>query len=291
MIKSMTGYGKAEFETGNKKITLEIKSLNSKQIDINTRVPLLYREKDITIRKEISEKLGRGKVDFIIYFENLGEESSNKINEPVVKSYYDHLNKISADLKVPVNESTLHTILRLPDAVKTEYKELEEAEWELVLANIRSALNDLDKFRIQEGEALKDDIRSNILEIKRLLPEIEPFEKQRIETIKARITENLNKLSLNGDVDENRFEQEILYYVEKLDINEEKVRLINHCGFFLETMESVLSSGKKLGFISQEIGREINTIGSKANDSDIQRIVVRMKDHLERIKEQLLNVL
>ncbi len=291
MIKSMTGFGKAEFETGNKKITLEIKSLNSKQIDINTRVPVLYREKDISIRKEISDKLVRGKVDFIIYIENLGNESSTKINESVVKSYYSHLNKISAELGLPVNEATLHAALRLPDAVKVEYEELEETEWELVLKQIRKALDDVDKFRVQEGKALDDDIRANILEIKNLLPSIEPFEKQRIETIKARIYENLGKLTLNGNVDENRFEQELLYYVEKLDINEEKVRLANHCEFFMETMDLDIPSGKKLGFISQEIGREVNTIGSKANDSNIQRIVVQMKDHLERIKEQLLNVL
>ncbi len=291
MIKSMTGFGKAEFETGNKKITLEIKSLNSKQIDINTRVPVLYREKDINIRKEISEKLVRGKVDFIIYIENLGDESSTKINESVVKSYYSHLNKISTELGLPVNEATLHAALRLPDAVKVEYEELEETEWELVLKQIRKALDDVDKFRVQEGKALDDDIRANILEIKNLLPSIEPFEKQRIETIKARIYENLGKLTLNGNVDENRFEQELLYYVEKLDINEEKVRLANHCEFFMETMNLDIPSGKKLGFISQEIGREVNTIGSKANDSNIQRIVVQMKDHLERIKEQLLNVL
>ncbi|VAW25061.1 Protein YicC [hydrothermal vent metagenome] len=291
MIKSMTGFGKAEFETGNKKITLEIKSLNSKQIDINTRVPVLYREKDISIRKEISDKLVRGKVDFIIYIENLGDESSTKINESVVKSYYNHLNKISAELGLPVNEATLHATLRLPDAVKVEYEELEETEWELVLKQIRKALDDVNKFRVQEGKALDDDIRTNILEIKNLLPSIEPFEKQRIETIKARIYENLGKLTLNGNVDENRFEQELLYYVEKLDINEEKVRLANHCEFFMETMNLDIPSGKKLGFISQEIGREVNTIGSKANDSNIQRIVVQMKDHLERIKEQLLNVL
>lgn len=291
MIKSMTGFGKAEFETGNKKITLEIKSLNSKQMDINSRIPALYREKDINMRKEVSEKLVRGKVDFIIYVENLGEESNSKINEPIVKGYFDQLNKISSDLKLPVNEATLHVALRLPDAVKTEYEELEDTEWNLILANIRKALNDVNEFRIQEGNALEEDICSNVNAIKNLLPTIGPFEKQRIETIKSRINENLGKLKLNGNVDENRFEQELLFYVEKLDINEEKVRLTNHCEFFLETIELPIPTGKKLGFIAQEIGREINTIGSKANDSDIQRIVVQMKDHLERMKEQLLNVL
>ena len=287
----MTGYGRAEFETNNKKITLEIKSLNSKQIDINARIPSLYREKEISIRKELSDKLVRGKVDFIIYVENLGEETNAKINEPIVKGYYKQLKGISSDLDLPINEKTLHVVLRLPDAVKMEYQELEETEWQIILEHIRTALGDIDKFRVQEGQALSVDIRSNINQIQELLTQIEPFEKNRIETIKTRITDNLESLSLNGNVDENRFEQELLFYLEKLDINEEKVRLRNHCQFFLETIGIPVPAGKKLGFISQEIGREINTIGSKANDSDIQRIVVQMKDHLERIKEQLLNVL
>lgn len=289
----MTGFGKTEFEIGNKKITLEIKSLNSKQIDINTRIPAQYREKDIQIRKEISDRLIRGKVDFIIYIENLGEESSSLINEPILKSYFQHLKQISSELEIPVNETTLQAALRLPESVKVEYEEVDETEWEEVLKQLRKALNDIDNFRIHEGVALEKDLRSNLNQIKILLPEIEPYEKQRIETIKSRIRENLDKLAINGNgnVDENRFEQELLFYVEKLDVNEEKTRLISHCDYFMDTLNLDIPVGKKLGFISQEIGREINTLGSKANDSNIQKIVVQMKDHLERIKEQILNVL
>jgi len=287
----MTGYGKAEFEFGNKKFTLEIKALNSKQLDINTRIPALYREKDIQIRKELSEKLVRGKVDFNIYMENLGEESNSKINEPILKSYFNHLNEISNSLKLPVNESTLEIAMRLPDTVKTEYKSLDENEWKVIFENIQKAINDINQFRLQEGKAMKVDLNNNIESIKKLLSEIEPFEGQRIESIRARITESLESLKINGSVDQNRFEQELIFYLEKLDINEEKVRLTNHLLFFNEVLENPGSSGKKLGFISQEIGREINTIGSKANDSSIQRLVVEMKDNLERVKEQVLNVL
>lgn len=287
----MTGFGKAEFEINNKKFTIEIKSLNSKQIDINTRIPAIYREKDIEIRKELSDKLERGKVDFNIYVESLGDESNSKINEPILKSYYKQLNKISADLNLPTDPSILQAALRLPDVVKTEYQTLDEEEWEIILKNIKNAIADIDKFRVQEGNALEIDIVRNIEFIQSLLTQVEPFEEQRIELLRNRLTENLEKLALNGNVDKNRFEQELIFYLEKLDINEEKVRLANHCAYFLETIEEPFPTGKKLGFISQELGREINTIGSKANNTEIQRIVVQMKDYLERIKEQLLNVL
>jgi uncharacterized protein (TIGR00255 family) len=291
MIKSMTGFGKAEFEINNKKITIEIKSLNSKQIDINTRTPAIYREKDITIRKTLSEKLTRGKIDFNIYVENLGDESNSKINEPILKGYYHHLSKISHDLKLSVDHSTLQATMRLPDVVKTDYETLDEKEWETIYVNILKALDDINDFRKKEGQALGADIIGNVNNINKLLKEIEPFEKQRIDALKVRLTDSLEGLRLNGNVDENRFEQELIFYLEKLDINEEKVRLANHCEYFFETLKQKGSSGKKLGFISQEIGREINTIGSKANETNIQRIVVQMKDHLERVKEQLLNVL
>ena len=287
----MTGFGRAEFEVNNKKITLEIKSLNSKQIDINTRIPALYREKDIIIRKELSEKLVRGKVDFNIYVENLGGESNSKINEPILKAYFNHLKQISDSLQVETDQKTLHAAMRLPDVVKTEYETLDEKEWEIILENINKALAEIEEFRIQEGEALEKDIAGNVTCISRLLNDILPYEKQRIESLRSRLTENLENLKINGNIDENRFEQELVFYLEKLDINEEKVRLANHCDYFNETLKSKFSSGKKLGFISQEIGREINTIGSKANEINIQRIVVQMKDHLERVKEQLLNVL
>jgi len=285
----MTGFGKAEFEVSNKKITIEIKSLNSKQIDINTRTPALYREKDIIIRKAISEKLIRGKVDLNIYVENLGEESNSKINEPILKAYFNQLKDISADLGLTTDNQALHAAMRLHDVVKTEYETLDEQEWDTIYDNILLALEEINDFRVKEGQVLEADIIGNVKSIHQLLQDIEPFEKQRIETMKARLMDNLETLKQN--VDDNRFEQELIFYLEKLDINEEKVRLNNHCEYFYETAALDVSSGKKLGFISQEIGREVNTIGSKANESNIQRLVVQMKDHLERVKEQLLNVL
>ncbi len=291
MIKSMTGYGKAEFETGNKKITIELKSLNSKQLDMNSRLPMLYREKDLVIRKAISEKLIRGKVDFSLYIENLGTESNSAINGNIVTAYFKQLSEIQQKLGLPVTEQIMQNVMRLPDTVKTVYEELDENEWVEIMKKIQSVIEMLDGFRVQEGQALERDIRSNITDIQNLLSQIEPFEKQRIENVKSRIQDSLNEIALNGNMDKNRFEQEMIYYLEKLDINEEKVRLTNHCNYFLETLEATADVGKKLGFIAQEIGREINTIGSKANESNIQRIVVQMKDALERIKEQLLNVL
>jgi len=223
--------------------------------------------------------------------ENLGEESNASINEPVLVHYFRQLKKISENLGLPVNESTLLNVMRLPETVKTAPEELDEQEWLEIIKNIRKTLNDIDTFRIQEGNALARDMRENSIAIGNLLDAIKPFEEKRIENIKNRIRESLTSLKLNGNIDENRFEQELLFYTEKLDINEEKVRLVNHLSYFNEVLDSPESEGKKLGFISQEIGREINTIGSKANNSDIQRIVVQMKDHLERIKEQVLNVL
>lgn len=287
----MTGYGKAEFESGNKKITLEVKSLNSKQLDINSRIPMLYREKDIVIRKEISEKLIRGKIDLSMYIENLGTESNSVINEDIVISYYKQLKNIQNKLDLPVSERIISSIMRLPDSVKTVYEELDEKEWEIIFSKIQQVIEAVNEFRIQEGSALEKDIRSNINAIQQLLNQIEPFESKRIENIKTRIEDNLREISTNNNIDKNRFEQEMIYYLEKLDINEEKVRLSNHCQYFLETLDNKNDVGKKLGFIAQEIGREINTIGSKANESNIQRIVVQMKDSLERIKEQSLNVL
>ncbi len=291
MIKSMTGYGKAEFETGNKKITIELKSLNSKQIDINMRTPMLYREKELEIRKEISEKLIRGKVDFSIFIEDHGTDSNSAINEPIVINYFNQLSDIQKKLGLPVTEQIMFSVMRLPDTVKTVFANPDEKEWEVIFSQIRSVVRAVDQFRLQEGDALSRDIRSNIDEIRKLFAQIDPFEEQRITNIKTRILESLNEISINGNVDKNRFEQELIYYLEKLDINEEKVRLTNHCEYFLETLDSPADVGKKLGFIAQEIGREINTIGSKANESHMQRIVVQMKDSLEKVKEQLLNVL
>ncbi|MGE5393389.1 MAG: YicC/YloC family endoribonuclease, partial [Candidatus Saccharibacteria bacterium] len=291
MIRSMTGFGKTEFEVGNKKITLEIKSLNSKQLDISTRIPAVYREKDIEIRRLISEMLTRGKVDFALYLDNLGTESTSRINTAIVKDYYTQLKTVHEELGLEVNGSIMESILRLPETVKMVYDELDEAEWLVVRENLVKSLEELNRFRDQEGLALKTDIEANIANILDLLGQVEPFENQRMENVKVKLLESLEALQLNGSVDKNRFEQELIYYLEKLDINEEKVRLINHCSYFTETMNEGEPSGRKLGFIAQEIGREINTIGSKANESSLQRIVVQMKDNLEKIKEQVLNVL
>lgn len=291
MIKSMTGFGKAEFEAGNKKIILELKTLNGKQIDISVRIPPVYREKEIEIRKVLADKLVRGKTDLTLYVENHGAESNSRINESVLKGYFAHLKKINSELGLPAGQTTMQAAIRLPDVIQTEYETLDDEEWQIILEQLHKALNDIDQFRIREGKALESDITENTNSILDLLEQVTPFEKQRMETVKSRLKENLDKLELDGTADKNRFEQELVYYIDKMDMNEEKVRLRNHCTYFLETLSAPESAGKKLAFISQEMGREINTLGSKAYESHIQRLVVQMKDHLERIKEQLLNVL
>jgi len=291
MIKSMTGFGKAEFEINNKKVSIEIKSLNSKQADISTRIPQLYREKEIDIRRELTDRLIRGKIDFTIYIESLGDTGSAVINHGVVKSYFSDLSNISSELNLPINERLLQIVMRLPDTVKVQYDQLDEEEWEILLQNIRNAIDKVDAFRLQEGKSIEADLIANIDMILKLQEEIAPFESQRIENVKTRLTEALSKMQLNGSVNPERFEQELIFYLERLDFNEEKVRLTNHCDYFIQTMKEGNANGKKLSFIAQEIGREINTLGSKANESNIQRIVVQMKDALERIKEQVLNVL
>jgi len=287
----MTGYGKAECELSLKKITIEVKSLNSKQLDLNTRVPGVYREKDLELRKEISEKLIRGKVDFSIYAESMGTESNAAINAAIVKNYFSQLSQISSDLGLEMNHSALQIIMGLPEVVKTERDELDETEWNIILNSVREALNALDHFRINEGNSLHSDIVLNINIITSLLEQVGQFEQERIERVKTRILDGLKDLSGAHSIDNNRLEQEMIFYLEKLDLNEEKVRLANHCAYFLETMELNEPVGKKLGFIAQEIGREINTLGSKANHAEIQKLVIQMKDALEKIKEQLLNAL
>ena len=291
MIRSMTGYGKAECELALKKITIEVKSLNSKQLDLNTRTPGVYREKEIEIRREISDKLIRGKVDFSLYSESLGVESNSAINNPMVKSYFAQLSELCTELGLPVNEHILPVIMQLPDVVKTTRDEPDENEWKIVLATIREALTALDNFRLQEGVSLRKDIITNLNIITTLLKQIEPFELERTAKVKERILDGLKELASPEGVDHNRLEQEMIFYLEKLDINEEKVRLGHHCTYFIETLELDEPVGKKLGFIAQEIGREINTLGSKANHTEMQKLVIGMKDALEKIKEQLLNAL
>lgn len=291
MIKSMTGYGKAECELASRKITVEIKSLNSKQLDINSRFSSTYREKDLEVRRILSEQLIRGKIDFSLYCEQLGDSSSAAINKPVVLSYYHQMEDIYSELNIPISELAVQTIMRLPDAVKIDHSELDETEWAIILKTISDAIRQVQQFRIQEGLALEADIISHIDRIIELKNKVEPFEEERIERVKNRLNDALKDLSGNVQADQNRFEQELIFYLEKLDINEEKVRLENHCQYFVETLNDDNETGKKLGFIAQEIGREINTMGSKANHSDIQKLVIQMKDELEKIKEQTLNIL
>ncbi|MEI6677695.1 MAG: YicC/YloC family endoribonuclease [Mariniphaga sp.] len=291
MIKSMTGYGKAECELAQKKVTIEVKSLNSKQLELNTRMPGIYREKELEMRREISDRLIRGKIDFSLFAESLGVESNTVINSSMVKNYFAQLSEISSELGIPVNANTLQIIMQMPDVVKSTREELNEDEWKKIQAGIHEALDALDIFRIQEGISLTKDIVFNLNTITTLLEQIQPYELERSTRVKERILEGLKELSSPEGVDHNRLEQEMIFYLEKLDINEEKVRLSNHCSYFMETLELDEPVGKKLGFISQEIGREINTLGSKANHTEMQKLVIGMKDALERIKEQLLNAL
>ena len=290
MIKSMTGFGKAECELKDRKIIIEIKSLNSKNLDIYTKIPGIYREKELEIRNTISKVLLRGKVEFVLYYEIAEDNKATTINSEVVKNYYNQLKEIATDLNIETSEQLLQIATRLPDTLNTEREEIDQNDWTKINETILEALNQLDNFRIQEGEFLKKDIEQIIKIINQYKEEITPFEVNRTEKIRNKLNESLNSLS-DQEIDKNRFEQELIYYLEKLDITEEKVRLTNHCNYFTEMINEPESNGKKLGFISQEIGREINTIGSKANDSDIQKFVILMKDELEKIKEQMLNIL
>ncbi|MFO8001418.1 MAG: YicC/YloC family endoribonuclease [Marinilabilia sp.] len=290
MIKSMTGFGKASCELPTKRITIEIKSLNSKQLDINNRIPALYREKDLIIRNEISRKLQRGKVDVTFYVESMVPDKISQINEEVITNYHQQLKTVAEKLGLEGHTDFLKIIMPLPDTLKAEQPELDEEEWQKVHTTLTEAIDQLDRYRLQEGDSMLKDVKARNASIGQLLSEIPRFEKQRTQRIKEKLKEHLKDFG-NGNVDENRFEQELIYYLEKLDISEEKVRLSNHLEYFEETLIEEGPTGKKLGFIVQEMGREINTLGSKANDPDIQRIVVRMKDDLEKIKEQILNIL
>lgn len=292
MIKSMTGFGKATVSGGTKKIIVEVKSLNSKQLDVNLKMPSLYKEKDIEIRGMIKEVLDRGKVDMFIYFDNDDDSKDVAINKTVVTQYFQQMLDVASSLGVTVDKGELlQTVMRFPDSLQVKAEELDEQEWLQLKSGIMQALESLNQFRIQEGQVLIADILKRIEMIKSLAAEVPQFEKQRVPAIKQRLQEKMKEWGEIKNVDENRLEQEIIYYLEKLDITEEKVRLANHCRYFIETVEREEAPGRKLGFIAQEIGREINTMGSKANDHDIQKLVVRMKDELEKIKEQSLNVL
>lgn len=288
----MTGFGKATVDYGTKKVIVEVKSLNSKQLDINLRTPSLYKEKDIEIRNMIKNVLERGKVDMYIYFDNAEDEKDVAVNQSVVKQYYKQMLEVSSSLGIEIDKGELlQTVMRFPDTMQVKMDELDEEAWNALKSAIEKALADVDQFRIQEGKVLIADILKRVDLIKSLSAEVPQFEKQRVVTIKQRLQDKMKEWCEIKNIDENRLEQEIIYYLEKLDITEEKVRLANHCKYFIETVEQEEAPGRKLGFIAQEIGREINTMGSKANDHDIQKLVVRMKDELEKIKEQSLNVL
>lgn len=290
MIHSMTGYGKAVAELSNKKITIEIRSLNSKQFDLFTRIPLIYKDKEIALRNKLSKLLERGKIDLFFNIEYISKDVSSKIDHNVFKQYYQEIKKLSQELEIKEPVDWFTVIMRMPDVMKQDSEEVSDEEWEIIENAINKACNELNAFRIQEGEMLAKILKQNIEKIGTLSKEIELYEKERIEKIKSRIQDELS--SLDVEYDKSRFEQEMIYYIEKLDINEEKNRLANHLRYFIETIDNLSTSqGKKLGFIAQEIGREINTMGSKSNQSEMQRIVVQMKDELEQIKEQILNVL
>ena len=291
MIQSMTGYGKAVVTYKEKKINVEIKSLNSKQLDLNTRLAPLYREKEMEIRQMVAEALIRGKVDMSVWIEKDTAVDATPINAALVENYYQQIKAISDKTGIPMPEDWFYTLLRMPDVLtKTETEVLDEEEWLVVREAVKQALKNLVDFRTQEGAALQKKFTEKIDNIACLLAEIEPFEKSRVEKIKARIIDGLQQIP-GVEYDKNRLEQELIYYIEKLDISEEKQRLANHLKYFRDTMNEPAGQGKKLGFIAQEMGREINTTGSKSNQAEMQNIVVKMKDELEQIKEQVLNAL
>ena len=287
----MTGYGKAVVTYNEKKIHVEIKSLNSKQLDLNTRIAPLYREKEMEMRQMVAEALIRGKVDMSVWIEKDTLVDATPVNAALVENYYNQIKTISEKTGIPLPQDWFYTLLRMPDVLtKTEMEELDDAEWLTVKEGVKEALKNLVDFRTQEGAALQKKFAEKIDNIERLLSEIVPYEQGRVEKIKARIIDGLQQIP-GVDYDKNRLEQELIYYIEKLDISEEKQRLTNHLKYFRDTMAEPAGQGKKLGFIAQEMGREINTTGSKSNQAEMQNIVVKMKDELEQIKEQVLNAL
>jgi len=282
----MTGFGKAFVQLPLKKITIEIKSLNSKNLDLSVRLPQQYKEKELEVRNVIAQRLERGKIECSVYIEVTGEETSSTINAPIVKAYIDQMRAIIPDADAT---ELMKMAVRMPDSLKVERCELDEEEWKKIQIILNEALDNIVSFRNQEGAKLQNDFEKRINNIRTLMNEVETYEEERINAVKERLRQGLEELKVN--VDQNRFEQELIYYIEKLDINEEKVRLTNHLDYFIETMSGNEANGRKLGFISQEMGREINTMGSKSNHAKMQKCVVLMKDELEKIKEQVLNIL
>ncbi len=290
-MKSMTGFGKAVSEIPGKKVTVEVRSLNSKQLDLNLRLPYLYKEKELELRAEISKQIERGKVDITIFTESTNETMPIALNKALAKAYYNELKSLSEELNEG-SHNFLSLIVKMPDVMKAEREvvELDETEWKQVRSTVDKAIEEFQKFRGDEGRTLSAEFISRIGIIDTLLAEVIIMDAPRVENIKTRIRNNIAEAIEKEKIDQNRFEQELIYYIEKLDITEEKLRLKTHIDYFLNTMKEP-GSGRKLGFITQEIGREINTIGSKANDASVQKLVVQMKDELEKVKEQLLNVL
>lgn len=288
MIQSMTGYGKSILQLPSKKVTIEVKSLNSKNLDVNVRMPSYYKEKELHVRRKIANSLVRGKIDFSVYVEMTADETTTTINKGVVSEYIQQLKNLtqtgsSDDVEL------LKMAVRMPDALKTEREELDEDEWNTIESHIDVALDKINQYRTDEAESLEEDFKERIHNIHQYLEEVKALDNDRISHVKAKLQKALDELKV--ELDSNRFEQELIYYLEKLDINEEKVRLANHLNYFLKELDSATSNGKKLGFIVQEIGREINTIGSKANFAPMQKSVIQMKNELEKIKEQILNIL
>jgi len=282
----MTGFGKAFVQLPLKKITVEIKSLNSKNLDLSVRLPQAYKEKELELRNMLAQKLERGKVECNVYVEVTGEETSATINAPIVRAYIAQMQNI-----IPEADATelMKMAVRMPDALKIERLEIDEQEWQEIVALSYKAIDNINEFRKQEGEKLGNDFMQRIANIRDYMQKVTTYEDERIQVVKERLQQNLKELEVN--IDESRFAQEVIYYIEKLDINEEKVRLTNHLDYFVETMNSAEHTGRKLGFIAQEMGREINTMGSKSNHAQMQKLVVMMKDELEKIKEQVLNIL
>ncbi len=286
MIQSMTGFGKATLQLPTKKITIEVKSLNSKGLDLNVRMPSLYREMELGLRNLIASKLERGKIDFSIYIESTAEQTSTRVNVPIVKAYINQLLEVYPDADTT---ELMKMAVRMPDTMKVEREEIDESEWATIQNVIEEALQNILNFRKDEGESLEKEFQLRIGNIRQFMNEALALDPERVQAIKDRLQTAIAELQVN--VDENRFEQELIYYLEKLDITEEKVRLTNHLDYFLDTIKGTEANGRKLGFITQEMGREINTMGSKSNHAQMQKLVVQMKDELEKIKEQVLNVL
>lgn len=287
----MTGFGKVTADLGNRTVNVEIKCLNSKQADLYLKLPALYREGENQVRNEVNRTLQRGKIEVSVWFESSGNECNVSLNQAIILNYLEQLKQMERSIRMPGNDILLPLVMRLPDVIKVDKQDFDEDEWAKLFGAIQQCIGQVEVFRLQEGRSIEEDFKTRIRLILEGVTRIRLIEKYRIDRLRERMSVALKEINERIQVDQNRFEQELIYYIEKLDINEEMVRLGNHCDYFMETLNTEEAPGRKLGFISQEIGREINTIGSKANDSDIQRIVVEMKDELEKLKEQAMNVL